>query len=426
MLEAKFIRENPEVVDAAMKARNSSWDVEKFLELDKERRALIGEVEALQARRNEASKMIGSLMQAGKVGEAQEAKARVTDLKDEIAVLETRSKETDAAVTELLATAPNIPDSSVPVGKDESENVEIKKWGTPRVFDFEAKAHWDLGPALGIIDFERGVKLAGSSFVVLAGKGAMLERALINFMIDTHAEAGFKEWWPPYIANGDSLYGTGQLPKFEDDLYKTGEGYYLIPTAEVQLTNLHRDEVLDGANLPLRYCAFTACFREEAGSAGRDTRGMIRVHQFDKVEMVKFACPEESFDELESMTIEAEKVLELLGLPYRRIVLCTGDMGFGSAKTYDIEVWLPSYNDYKEISSCSNCADFQGRRANIKYRDPENFKGSRYAHTLNGSGLAVGRCFAAIVENYQQADGTVLIPEVLRPYMRGLEVIEPE
>lgn len=427
MLEAKFVRENPELVDAAMKARNSSWDVQEFLALDTKRRALISQVEELQAKRNAASKNIGALMQQGKKDEAEAAKAEVAELKGSISTLEQEMKDIDEATTHVLATGPNIPDESVPVGRDESENVEIKKWGTPREFDFEPQAHWDLGPALGMIDFDRGVKLAGSSFVVLGGRGAQLERALMNFMLDTHADAGFKEWWPPSLANGDTLYGTGQLPKFEDDLYKTaGEGLYLIPTAEVQLTNLHRDEVLEADQLPLHYTAFTSCFREEAGAAGRDTRGLIRLHQFDKVEMVKFSRPEDSFDELESMTVQAEKILELLELPYRRIVLCTGDMGFGSAKTYDIEVWLPSYNNYKEISSCSNCVDFQARRASIKYRDPQNFKGSRFVHTLNGSGLAIGRTFAAIMENYQQADGSVVVPEVLRPYLRGLEVIEPE
>ena len=426
MLEAKFVRENPDLIDAAMKARNSSWSVQEFLALDSKRRSLIAQVEELQAQRNSSSKNIGALMQQGKKDEAEAAKAQVAELKTTISALEHEMKEIDEATTGLLATAPNLPDKSVPVGGDESENVEIKKWGTPRAFDFEPQAHWDLGPALEMIDFDRGVKLAGSSFVVLGGRGAQLERALMNFMLDTHASAGFKEWWPPSLANGDTLYGTGQLPKFEDDLYKTAnEGLYLIPTAEVQLTNLHRDEVLDGEQLPLHYTAFTSCFREEAGAAGRDTRGLIRLHQFDKVEMVKFSRPEDSYDELESMTVQAEKILELLELPYRRIVLCTGDMGFGAAKTYDIEVWLPSYNNYKEISSCSNCVDFQARRASIKFRDPQNFKGSRYVHTLNGSGLAIGRTFAAILENYQQSDGSVVVPEALRPYMRGLEVIEP-
>jgi len=294
------------------------------------------------------------------------------------------------------------------------------------VFDFEPAAHWDLGPALGVIDFERGVKLARSRFVVLGGEGARLNRALINFMLDTHGARGYREWSVPALANVETLLGTGQLPKFADDLFHTDEGLYLIPTAEVQLTNLHRDEVLEAADLPLRYCAYTPCFREEAGAAGRDTRGMIRVHQFDKVELVKFARPEESLDALETMVADAEHILQQLGLAYRTIVLCTGDMGFGAAKTYDVEVWLPSYSGYKEVSSCSDCWDFQARRANIKYRSPREFKGSRFVHTLNGSGLAVGRTLVAVLENYQQADGSVVVPEVLRPYMGGQEIIRRE
>ena len=322
-----------------------------------------------------------------------------------------------------MAGIPNIPDASVTYGADDSDNPEVRRWGTPRSFDFEAKAHWDLGPDLDIIDFERGVKIAGSRFYVLGGMGARLERALINFMVDTHAAVGFKEWWLPVVTNGATLFGTGQLPKFEEDLYHVNPDLYLIPTAEVMLTNLHRDEVLDAADLPLWYTAFTPCFREEAGSAGRDTRGIIRVHEFDKVEMVKFAKPEESMDELESMTAEAERILQLLDLPYRVVTLCTGDIGFSACKTYDVEVWLPSYNAYKEISSCSNCWDFQARRANIKYRDPASFKGTRFVHTLNGSGLAVGRTMAAIIENYQNADGTITVPKALVPYMGGVEVI---
>ncbi|MEN6429736.1 MAG: serine--tRNA ligase, partial [Coriobacteriales bacterium] len=279
---------------------------------------------------------------------------------------------------------------------------------------------------IGVIDFDRGVKLAKSRFVVLGREGARLNRALIDFMLDTHASRGYREWWLPALANAETLTATGQLPKFEDDLFKTGEGLYLIPTAEVQLTNLHREEVLEGDTLPRDYCAYTPCFREEAGSAGRDTRGMIRVHQFDKVELVKFVRPEQSMEELEAMVADAEYILQQLGLAHRTIVLCTGDMGFSAAKTYDVEVWLPSYNGYKEISSCSNCKDFQARRANIKYRSPGEFKGSRFVHTLNGSGLAVGRTLVAVLENYQRADGSVVVPEVLRPYMRGQELIEPE
>ncbi|HZL05320.1 MAG TPA: serine--tRNA ligase, partial [Coriobacteriia bacterium] len=341
----------------------------------------------------------------------------------EIARLEERAGAVDTQVRELLLTIPNIPHESVPVGADETENVEVRRVGTPPTFEFEPKPHWDLGPELGLIDFERGVKLAGSRFVVLGREGARLNRALINFMLDTQAARGYREWWVPALANAETLTGTGQLPKFEDDLFKTGEGLYLIPTAEVMLTNLHRDEVLEGDTLPRNYCAYTPCFREEAGSAGRDTRGMIRVHQFDKVELVKFAAPEDSMAELEGMVADAESILASLGLAYRTIALCTGDLGFAAAKTYDLEVWLPSYNDYKEISSCSNCWDFQARRASIKYRLPGEFKGLRFVHTLNGSGLAVGRTLVAVIENYQQADGTVVVPEVLRPYLGGQEVI---
>jgi len=326
----------------------------------------------------------------------------------------------------MLLTIPNIPHESVPVGTDENDNVEVRRWGTPPAFGFEPQAHWDLGPALGLIDFERGVKLAKSRFIVLGRDGARLNRALINFMLDTHGARGYREWAVPAMANSETLLGTGQLPKFADDLFHTDEGLYLIPTAEVQLTNLHREEVLEADTLPRQYCAYTPCFREEAGAAGRDTRGMIRVHQFDKVELVKFATPETSMDALEGMVADAEFILQQLGLAYRTIVLCTGDMGFGAAKTYDIEVWLPSYDNYKEISSCSNCWDFQARRASIKYRSPAEFKGSRFVHTLNGSGLAVGRTLVAVLENYQQADGSVVVPEVLRPYMGGQDVIKGE
>ena len=427
MLDIKFVRENPDVVDAACASRqNAHWDRERFFELDTERRALISEVEGLQAERNAVSKQIGQLMREGKRDEAEAAKATVAANKDRIAELDTKRGEVEQALFDLVAGIPNIPDETVPYGKDDSDNPEVRRWGTPREFDFEPKAHWDLGPALGMIDFDRGVKIAGSRFYVLGGMGARLERALINFMIDTHAKAGFKEWWPPVITNAATLFGTGQLPKFEEDLYHVSPDLYLIPTAEVMLTNLHRDEVLDGSKLPLWYCAFTPCFREEAGSAGRDTRGIIRVHEFDKVEMVKFAKPEDSMNQLESMVNEAEEVLKALGLPYHVVTLCTGDIGFSARKCYDIEVWLPSYNAYKEISSCSNCWDFQARRANIKYRDPSEFKGTRLVHTLNGSGLAVGRTMAAIMENYQNPDGTITVPEALVPYMGGVETIVPE
>ena len=427
MLDIKFVRENPDLVDKSCESRqNAHWDREKFFELDEERRSVIAEVESLQAERNAVSKQIGLLMREGKKEEAEAAKEQVAANKDRIAELDQRRGEVEEELTALVAAIPNIPDASVPYGKDDSDNPEVRKWGEPTQFDFEPKAHWDLGPELGMIDFDRGVKLAGTRFYILGGMGARMERALINFMIDTHNQAGFKEWWPPVITNQDSLFGTGQLPKFEEDLYHVQPDLYLIPTAEVQLTNIHRDEILDASQLPLLYTAFTPCFREEAGSAGRDTRGIIRVHQFDKVEMVKFTKPEDSMNQLESMVQEAEKILQLLGLPYHVVTLCTGDIGFSACKCYDIEVWLPSYNAYKEISSCSNCWDFQARRANIRYKDPAEFKGTRLVHTLNGSGLAVGRTMAAIMENYQNADGSVTVPEALRPYMGGIEVIRPE
>ena len=427
MLDIKFVRENPDLVDKACESRqNAHWDREKFFELDEERRSVIAEVEALQAARNSASKEIGQLMREGKKEEAEAKKAEVAANKERIATLDDRRDTVEKELFDLVAAIPNIPHEDVPYGKDDSDNPEVRRWGTPREFDFEPKAHWDLGPELGIIDFDRGVKLAGTRFYLLGGMGARMERALINVFIDMHNKAGFKEWWPPVITNHDSLFGTGQLPKFDEDLYHVQPDLYLIPTAEVQLTNIHRDEVLDGSKLPLMYTAFTPCFREEAGSAGRDTRGIIRVHEFDKVEMVKFAKPEDSMNQLESMVAEAELCLQTLGLPYHVVTLCTGDIGFSATKCYDIEVWLPSYNNYKEISSCSNCWDFQARRANIKYRDPSEFKGTRYVHTLNGSGLAVGRTMAAIIENYQNEDGTITVPEALRPYMGGIEVITPE
>ena len=392
MLDIKFVRENPDAIDVAMANRQTSWDREKFFELDDERRAVITEVEELQATRNAESKKIGALMKEGKKDEAEAAKEAVRAVNEKIDGLAERRTALEQEQYDFMAHLPNIPCEATPYGKDEDENIERRRWGTPREFDFDFKPHWDLGTDLDILDFERGNKLSGSRFTVLGGAGARLERALINFFLDTHTSRGFKEWWPPIVVKRQTMFGTGQLPKFEDDAYHVSGDNFLIPTA---------------------------------GSAGRDTRGIIRQHEFDKVEMVKFAKPEESDEELESMTAEAEYLLQQLGLPYRVISLCTGDLGFSARQTYDIEVWLPSYNAYKEISSCSNCGDFQARRANIKYRDPENFKGSRYLHTLNGSGLPAGRTMAAILENYQNADGTITIPEVLRPYMGGLEKIEP-
>ncbi|MCL2339294.1 MAG: serine--tRNA ligase [Actinomycetia bacterium] len=434
MLDIKFIREHTDEVDAAMLSRAYAWDKTGFLALDKERRQTIGQLESMQAERNSASKRIGELMRASaEDGQARQTsdqiKAEMRAMNERIAAAEEQLEGLETELEQLALTIPNLPAADVPYGADERDNVEVRRWGQPRQFDFSPKAHWDLGTDLGIIDFERAVKLSGSRFVLLSGIGSRLERALINFMLDTHVERGYHEWWPPALVTADILVGTGQLPKFAEDLFITTNEMYLIPTAEVVLTNIHREEVLSAADLPLYYTAYTPCFREEAGSAGRDTRGLIRVHQFDKVEMVKYATPETSFAEQESMVADAENILQLLGLPYRVITLCTGDLGFTAAKTYDLEVWLPSSGTYREISSCSDCTDFQARRANIRYRDsrPEaegGFKGSRYVHTLNGSGLAVGRTMAAILENYQQADGSVLVPEVLQPYMAGLQVID--
>ncbi len=423
MLDIRFVRDNLDAVAEAMRTRAFDFDKDRFSALDEARREAIAQEEALQADRNAASKAIGKMMEVGQADAAEAEKERVRAINADLEAASARREEADSALRDMLMGVPNMPHATTPVGESEDDNPEVRRWGVPREFDFEPKAHWDLGPELGVIDFERGVKLAESRFYVLGGQGARLERALINFMADTHTARGYKEWWVPSIANAATLTGTGQLPKFEEDLFKTTGGLYLIPTAEVQLTNLHRDEVLDAADLPLKYCAFTPCFREEAGSAGRDTRGIIRVHQFSKVEMVKYSKPEESLDDLEAMVADAEHILQLLELPYRVISLCTADLGFSSAKTYDLEVWLPGYDGYKEISSCSDCRDFQARRANIRYRDPDRFKGTRYAHTLNGSGLAVGRTMAAVLENYQQKDGTVKVPDALVPYMGGATVI---
>ena len=423
MLDIRFIRENQDTVKEALKNRHAKWDFGAFEELDASRRSIIQDVEALKAERNSVSKKIGQMMKDGLKDEAEQAKQRMREVGDEISALDEKLRDTEGKLTALTYSIPNIPADATPVGDDENDNPEVRRWGTPREFAFEFEPHWDLGPKLGIIDFEKGVKLAHSRFSVLRGKGARLERALINFMVDTHTENGMLEWWTPAMANKETLTGTGQLPKFEEDLFKTTEGLYLIPTAEVMLTNLHSGEVLDEEQLPLRYCAYTPCFREEAGSAGRDTRGLIRAHQFDKVEMVRFATPQDSDAELESMTKAAEGILQALELPYRVIALCTGDLGFSARQTYDLEVWLPSYNAYKEISSCSNCGDFQARRANIKYKDTQGKR--HFAHTLNGSGLAVGRTMAAVLENYQNEDGSVTVPEVLRPYM-GCDVITAE
>ncbi len=423
MLDIRFVRENPEIVEEAVKNRNSKWDMASFKELDENRRELIKQVEALKSQRNAASKEIGAMMKAGEKDKAEAAKETMREVGNKISELDANLHDVEEKLNALMLSLPNIPCAATPVGADENDNPEVRRWGTPRKFDFEFKPHWDLGPELGIIDFERGVKLAHTRFSVLRGDGAKLERALINYMLNIHTGYGSTEFWLPAMANAKTLTGTGQLPKFEEDLFKTTEGLYLIPTAEVMLTNLHSEEVLDGADLPLRYCAFTPCFREEAGSAGRDTRGLIRAHQFDKVEMVRFAHPDKSDEELEHMTSCAEKVLQGLELPYRVISLCTGDIGFSARQTYDLEVWLPSYDAYKEISSCSNCGDFQARRANIKFTDEDGKR--HFVHTLNGSGLAVGRTMAAVIENYQNEDGSITVPEALREYM-GCDVINAQ
>jgi seryl-tRNA synthetase len=427
MLDLQFVRENLETVRTALNNRNFPTDLlDKFAELDTERRRVIGESDRLNQIRNSSSREIGELMKAGKRDEAEAKKAVVAGVKEKQAELDAQRDEAETQMRDLLANLPNIPAVDVPVGKDESANVEIRKWGEPKTYGFEVKDHVDLGEALGVLDQERAVKITGSRFAILNGAGARLERALVNFMLDVHTnQHGYTETLPPFMVNQKSLFGTGQLPKFADDLFHLTDerGFSLIPTAEVPVTNYHGEEILDAKDLPKHYTAYTPCFRSEAGSYGRDTRGLIRQHQFEKVELVKVCLPENSEAEHEAMTANAEKILQLLGLPYRTIVLSTGDMGFGAVKTYDIEVWLPSQNTYREISSCSNCGDFQARRMNMRFKRAGNAK-TEFPHTLNGSGLAVGRTWIAILENYQQADGSILIPEILQPYMNGLEKIE--
>ncbi len=424
MHDIKWIRDNPQAFDAAQVKRGKEPMADAVLALDADRRAHLTELQELQAKANAASKQIGAAMGRKDLAEAERLKAEVATIKATIQKGEAEEREIDRRIADLLAGIPNIPADDVPVGKDEHDNVEVRRWGTPRAFDFEPKQHFDIGEALGQMDFDTAAKISGARFVLLKGKLARLERALAQFMLDLHTEVhGCTEVNPPYLVKSESAYGTGNLPKFAEDLFRTENGYWLIPTAEVPVTNIVRDEIVDEAALPFRFTAWTPCFRSEAGSAGRDTRGMIRVHQFAKVELVTIATPETSVAEHERMTASAEEVLKRLGLPFRTIVLCTGDMGFSSQKTYDIEVWLPGQNTYREISSCSNCGDFQARRMNARMRPTEG-KGTRFVHTLNGSGVAVGRCLVAVLENYQNADGSVTIPEALRPYMGGLERIE--
>jgi seryl-tRNA synthetase len=425
MLDLSFVRDNLELVKQKMRERGLADLLGDFETMDRERRKLLSEVESRRARRNIVSDEIASLKKQKQ--DASQLIAEMKPLSEEIQRLDEQARACDERLREVLRIVPNVPHSSVPLGRGAEDNQEVRRWGEPRRFDFEPKAHWDLGPALGILDFERATKIAGARFAVYAGVGARLERALANFMLDLHTrEHGYTEILPPFIVNSASLFGTGQLPKFKEDLFKLeGTDYWLIPTAEVPVTNLYRDEVLEAEKLPVKHCAWTACFRSEAGSYGKDTRGIIRQHQFQKVELVKFTLPETSYDELESLTRDAEAILQRLELPYRVVTLCTADLGFSSAKTYDLEVWLPAAREYKEISSCSNFEAFQARRANLRFRRGKAGK-TELLHTLNGSGLAIGRTWLALIENYQQADGSVTIPTALRPYLDGLERITPQ
>lgn len=423
MLDIKRIRMNSEEIKKALEKRHGDYPIDKVLELDEKRRMILMEVEEKKAKQNQVSKEIPKLKKEGK--DVKEVLEEMKNLSDEVKELDVEVKEIDVSLKELLLNIPNTPHETVVEGLSDEDNVEIRKFGEPTEFDFEPKAHWDLGTDLGILDFERASKITGTRFSLFKGLGAKLERAIISFMLDLHtSEHGYMEMLTPFMVNRDSMIGTGQLPKFEEDMFHLpSKDYFLVPTAEVPLTNLHRDEILEEKDLPVYYTGYTPCFRQEAGAAGRDTRGLIRNHQFDKVELVKLSKPEDSYEELEKLTNNAEEVLKRLNIPYRVVMLSTGDLGFSSAKTYDIEVWMPSYGRYVEISSCSNFEDFQARRANLRFRRQDTGK-VEYVHTLNGSGLAVGRTFAAILENYQQEDGTIKIPEVLRPYLNNLDKIK--
>ena len=423
MLDVRLLRENLDGVKARMATRGAAVDWEQFVALDRERRDALANIERLKEKKNRLSGEIGKIKKNG--GDAGALMREVEEISDGIRGAEGPLADVEARFERFMLTLPNLPHPTVKVGRNETENREVRRWGEPPQFDFAPKNHWDIGEELGILDFERAAKIAGARFAVYRGAGARLERSLINFMLNLHTtENGYQEMLPPALVNRAALVGTGQLPKFEEDLFHLAPGdYFLIPTAEVPLTNLHRDEMIEREDLPIKYVAYTPCFRSEAGSYGKDVRGLIRQHQFNKVEMVKFTEPESSYDELESMVQNAEAVLQRLKIPYRVVELCTGDMGFGAAKTYDLEVWLPGQNTYREISSCSNCEDFQARRANIRYRKDKKGR-PIFVHTLNGSGLAVGRTFVAVLENYQQKDGSVVIPEALRPYMGGLERIK--
>ncbi len=422
MLDIRFIRENPEIVKDGLERKGEEVDLDRLLELDSRRREKLREAEGLKHERNRVSEEIARLKK-NKEDAADEIE-RMRAVSDQIKDMDNEIREIEEEMARITLQIPNLPHESVPVGTDEKDNQVVRSWGEPRQLDFEPKAHWELGAKLDILDFKRAAKLSGARFPLYKGVGARLERALINFMLDLHTtEHGYTEIFPPFMVTPECMVGTGQLPKLEEDMFRVANnGYYLIPTAEVPVTNIFREEIIPGEVLPIYYTAYSACFRAEAGAHGRDTRGLIRVHQFNKVELVKFVEPETSYEELEKLVANAEKVLQLLQLPYRCTLLCTGDMSFASAKTYDLEVWLPSYNDYKEISSCSNFEDFQARRAGIRYR-PRGGGKARFVHTMNGSGLAIGRTVAAIMENYQRPDGSIKIPEVLRPYMGGVEEI---
>ena len=421
MLDIKILRTEPDKIREALKNRNNDLDITPAIELDLKRREILGEVEQMKAKQNEISKQIPTMKKAGESTDA--IFAEMKELSNEIKDLDAQVSEIEAKLRDFMLRIPNIPSAKSPIGVDDTQNKEVRRWSEPRKFDFDAKAHWDIGTNLDILDFDRGAKISGTRFTVYKGLGARLERSVIQYFLNTHTANGYTEIFPPYMVNRASMTGTGQLPKFEEDAFKVANnGYFLIPTAEVPVTNLHRDEILDGTKLPVKYCAYSACFRAEAGSAGRDTRGLIRQHQFNKVELVKFARPENSYDELESLTNDAEKLLQGLNIPYRVVCLSTGDLGFSSACTYDIEVWMPSYGRYVEISSCSNFEDYQARRANIRFKDSPKDK-AQFVHTLNGSGLAVGRTVAAILENYQNADGTVTVPDALVQYM-GTDIIK--
>ena len=427
MLDIRRIKANLEDIKKAMNRRGEKeFSLDEVVNLDDQRLELLKEVEVLKNKMNVESKKIPQLMKEGKKEEAESEKVNLKKLSDEIKVLDEKIKKVSDELEYKLLRIPNVPNPQVPQGESDEDNVEVRRWSQPTKFDFEPKAHWDLGEDLDILDWERGAKVTGARFLFYKGLGARLERAIYNFMLDEHGKEGYTEVIPPYMVNHDSMFGTGQYPKFKEDTFELSDtNYVLIPTAEVPLTNYYRDEILDGKDLPIYFTAMSPSFRSEAGSAGRDTRGLIRLHQFHKVEMVKFAKPEDSYDELEKMVVNAENILQKLNLPYRVVALSTGDMGFSAAKTYDLEVWIPAQNTYREISSCSNTEDFQARRAQIRYRDEADGK-VKLLHTLNGSGLAVGRTVAAILENYQNEDGSVTIPEVLRPYMGGAEVIAPK